>query len=317
MTAGATWRHTTVENETNKFAYMFEGENFGKNYDKGVSNLSAYVTTQRRFGKLTMTGTSLLNHNTQFDNEYVYSGSLEYRPDDKLTLFGSVERIYDTPTLDEMYYNNDSATLRNGDKGIHGIKGNPDLDPEEGFNWNGGLRYKFSENTNLSLSGFVSHINNPINWYYDKSDGSLTTKNFESQNKQGLQLAIDHRFSPKYSLNASYAYTHLDTDYGDGIDRFYTDEVAPHQFKAMAKYKDSRWTNSLLFTAGLGRDDNYFSGNYYVLDANVNYKFNKHWSSYVKLRNLLNESYETLGSREIGGVPAWGRTALFGFEYTY
>lgn len=309
VTAGATWRHTTVENEQN----VLDGENFGKNYDEGVSNLSAYVTTQRRFGKLTMIGTSLLNHNTKFDNEYVYSGSLEYRPDDKLTLFGSVQRIYDTPTLDEMYYNNDSATLGR----IHGIKGNPDLEPEEGFNWNGGLRYKVSENTDWSLSGFVSHINNPINWYYDRSDGRLTAKNFDSQNEQGLQLAFAHRFSPKYSMNASYAYTHLETDYGAGIDRFYTDEVAPHQFKAMAKYKDSRWTNSLLFTAGIGRDDNYFSGNYYVLDANVNYKFNKHWSSYVKLRNLLNESYETLGSREIGGVPAWGRTALFGFEYTY
>ena len=309
VTAGATWRHTTVENEQN----VLDGENFGKNYDEGVSNLSAYVTTQRRFGKLTMIGTSLLNHNTKFDNEYVYSGSLEYRPDDKLTLFGSVQRIYDTPTLDEMYYNNDSATLGR----IHSIKGNPNLEPEEGFNWNGGLRYKVSENTDWSLSGFVSHINNPINWYYDRSDGRLTAKNFDSQNKQGLQLAFAHRFSPKYSMNASYAYTHLETDYGAGIDRFYTDEVAPHQFKAMAKYKDSRWTNSLLFTAGIGRDDNYFSGNYYVLDANVNYKFNKHWSSYVKLRNLLNESYETLGSREIGGVPAWGRTALFGFEYTY
>ena len=64
------------------------------------------MTTRTRYGKLSIQSTSLFNHNTRFDNEYVYGNSLEYRPDDRLTLYGALQRIYSVPTLDELYYNN-------------------------------------------------------------------------------------------------------------------------------------------------------------------------------------------------------------------
>ena len=307
LTAGATWRHTSLDTEQN----LLDEYNFAKNYNEGVSNVSAFVTMKDQYGKLTLQSTSMLNHNTKFDNEYVFADSAEYRPDDKLTLYGSVQRIYSVPTLDELYYNNYN---RDSD-GAWKIKGNPDLDPEEGYKWNGGIRYKASEKTTLGANAFVSHINNPIVWYRD--NGVWTPKNLESQNKDGLQLTIDHQFSPKYSLSASYAWTRTDTTYGNGIDPAYTDEVAPHTFKTALTYKDSRWANSILFTAEWGRDKGWYTGNVYTLDANANYKFNDHWSAYLKLRNLLNESYEDVGSTTLGDCPAYGRTALMGFIYKF
>ena len=303
LTAGATWRHTSLDTEQN----LLDEYNFAKNYNAGVSNLSAFITMKERYGKLTLESTSLLNHNTRFDNEYVFADALEYRPDAKLTFYGSVQRIYSVPTLDELFYNNYN---RDSD-GTFKIRGNPGLQPEKGLKWNGGIRYKPNQRTTLGANAFISHINNPIVWYRDA--GIWTPKNMESQNKDGIQLTYEEQFSPKYSLSASYAWTRTDTTYGGDIDPQYTDEVAPHTFKTGLTYKDARWTNSLLFVSQWGRDRGWYTGNSHTLDANFNYRFNAHWSSYLKLRNLLDESYEDVGSRTLGDCPAYGRTALLGF----
>ena len=306
VSAGASWQHTSLDTEQN----LLDAHNFAKDYNKGISNLSAFVTTKTRYGKLSLQSTSLFNHNTRFDNEYVYGNSLEYRPDDRLTLYGSLQRIYSVPTLDELYYNN----ANRDSNGAWKIRGNEHLQPETGLKWNGGIRYRLNDHSTLDANAFVSHINNPIVWY--KEAGAWTPKNLESQNKSGLQLTWEDRFSPRYGLTASYAWTRTDTTCGGGIDPRYTDEVAPHAFKTALTYQDSRWTNSLLFQAAWGRDKGWYTGNAYTLDANFNYRFNSRWSAWLKLRNLLDESYEDVGSRALGDCPAYGRTALMGVTYT-
>ena len=306
VSAGASWQHTSLDTEQN----LLDAHNFAKDYNKGISNLSAFVTTKTRYGKLSLQSTSLFNHNTRFDNEYVYGNSLEYRPYDRLTLYGSLQRIYSVPTLDELYYNNAN---RDSD-GAWKIRGNEHLQPETGLKWNGGIRYRLNDLSTLDANAFVSHINNPIVWY--KEAGAWTPKNLESQNKSGLQLTWEDRFSPRYGLTASYAWTRTDTTCGGGIDPRYTDEGAPHAFKTALTYQDSRWTNSLLFQAAWGRDKGWYTGNAYTLDANFNYRFNSRWSAWLKLRNLLDESYEDVGSRALGDCPACGRTALVGVTYT-
>ncbi|MBO6038504.1 MAG: TonB-dependent receptor, partial [Acidaminococcaceae bacterium] len=132
----------------------------------------------------------------------------------------------------------------------------------------------------------------------------------------GINLSVTDVFSPKYNATFSYTYTNSNTDWGD-VPSSYTSLVARHQLKAALRYKDKRWSNNLLLTAGLGRNEGWYSGNYFVVDINLGYKFNKHWSSYLKVHNLFNESYEALGSRNIGEFPAYGRTALFGVLYSY
>ncbi|MBQ2220637.1 MAG: TonB-dependent receptor, partial [Acidaminococcaceae bacterium] len=123
-------------------------------------------------------------------------------------------------------------------------------------------------------------------------------------------------FSPKYNATLSYTYTNSKTDWGDK-DPSYTSLVARHQVQAALRYKDKHWSNNILLTSGFGRNSDWYSGNYFVVDLNLSYKFSKHWSSYLKVHNLFNNSYEMLGSRTIGDCPAYGRTALFGVVYSY
>ncbi|MBO5604856.1 MAG: TonB-dependent receptor [Acidaminococcaceae bacterium] len=319
ISAGVSWRHTSVDSETN---YNVAGNpdpgalvpgypgvdnpnrSFGKNYEKSNSNLTAFIKTARQIKKLTLTSTRGITHNSRFGSHYISSSNGEYRPTEKTTLYGNIQHFYAIPTLDELYYNNQR------------IQGNPNLDPERGWKASGGIRHQFSKKISGDISGFLSYTKNPILWNYNPGAEQWRPDNYEGLHQQGIQLTLTGAFSPKYNATLSYAYTNSSTDWGDK-DPSYTDLVARHQVKAALRYKDSRWSNNILLTSGFGRDSNWYSGNYFVVDVNLGYKFSKHWSSYLKIHNLFNDSYESLGSRTMGDCPAYGRTALFGVVYSY
>ena len=319
VSAGLTWRHTSADNETN---YNVAGNpaagapvpgfpgvdnpnrSFGKNYEKSMSSVSAFIKSARRFNKLILTGTSGISHTSRFGNHYISSGGAEYRFNRKTTLYGNAQNFYAVPTLDELYYNNQR------------IQGNPDLEPEKGWKVSGGIRHQFNKKVSADISGFLSYTKNPVLWYYNPGTQQWRPDNYEGMHQQGIQLSVTDAFSPKYNATFSYTYTNSKTDWGDK-DPSYTDLAARHQIKAALRYKDSRWSNNILLTSGFGRDKSWYSGNYFVIDVNLGYKFSRHWSSYLKVHNLFNNSYEALGSRTIGDYPAYGRTALFGVIYSY
>ena len=309
IVAGITWRRTSVDNDTN---YDVSGNppggelnrSFGKNYAKDMTNVTAFIRTTRQIKKLTLSGTRGITHNSGFSNHYISTSTGEYRPDKKTTFYGSIQHFYAVPTLDELYYNNQR------------IQGNPNLEPEKGWKASGGIRHQFNDKVFADVGGFLSYTKNPILWHYNTAIKRWRPDNYEGQHQQGLHLTVTDAFSPKYNATLSYTYTNSKTDWGDK-DPSYTSLVARHQVQAALRYKDKHWSNNILLTSGFGRNSDWYSGNYFVVDLNLSYKFSKHWSSYLKVHNLFNNSYEILGSRTIGDCPAYGRTALFGVVYSY
>ena len=309
LTAGLTWHRTSVDNDTN---YDVSGDppggepnrSYGKNYAKSRTNVTAFIRTARKIKKLTLSSTRGVTHNSGFSDHFISINSGEYRPDKKTTFYGSFQHFYAVPTLDELYYNNQR------------IQGNPNLEPEKGYKGSGGIRYQFNEKVFMDVGGFLSYTKNPILWHYDTITNKWSPDNYKGQHQQGLRLSVTDVFSPKYNATFSYTYTNSNTDWG-GKDPSYTEEVAKHQLQAALRYKDKRWSTNLLLTAGLGRNSEWYSGNYFIVDLNLSYKLGKHWSSYLKVHNLFNDSYEALGSRTLGDIPAYGRTALFGVIYSY
>ncbi len=301
VTAGLSYRKTSVDNISTNINDI---ANLGGNYNKSISNTSAFLQSTRRFDKLTLTGTSLLNHNSEFGSKYVTNGALDYTADDKTTFYASLQQIYDMPSLDELYFNNSH------------IKGNSDLRPETGRKGSLGIRYKLNDNTNLNFNAFIEDIDDPIGWQRDINTNVWKAKNFENQKKHGYQIDISKTFSDKYFASLAYARTITHTDYGNGNE---TDinSTAPNSYKASLNYHDDNWSNNLFFTSVSGRDNSYTEKNYFVIDANLNYKINSQWSTYLKLLNITNESYETIGSIFTDDCPAPGRTALMGIEYNF
>ncbi|MBQ8919007.1 MAG: TonB-dependent receptor, partial [Acidaminococcaceae bacterium] len=217
ISAGLTWRHTSADNETN---YNVAGNpaagapvpgfpgvdnpnrSFGKNYEKSMSTVSAFIKSARRFNKLILTGTSALAHASGFGTHYVSSGGAEYRPDKKTAFYGSLQNIYAFPTLDELYYNNKR------------IQGNPNLEAEKGWKISGGIRHQFNQKVSADISGFLSYTKNPILWYYNAGTQQWRPDNYQGLHQQGIQLSVTDAFSPKYNATFSYTYTNSNTDWG-------------------------------------------------------------------------------------------------------
>ena len=301
VTAGLTYRKTSVDNISTD---RNNQDNLGGNYNEDISNIAVFLQSTRRFDKLVLTGTSMLNHNSEFGSKYVTNGALNYIPEDNFLIYASVQQIYDTPSLDELYYDN------------HKIKGNRNLRPETGRKGSLGANYKLNDSTNLNFNAFIADIDDPIGW--QRENNIWYAKNFENQKKHGFQFDINKNFSDKYSASFGYARTITHTDFNDGNgNQTDVNSVAPNSYKLAVKYQDDNWHNNLLVTAVSGRDNSYANSDYFVIDTNLNYKIDEQWSTYLKLLNITNESYETLGAYFNEDCPAVGRTVLMGMEYTF
>ena len=118
------------------------------------------------------------------------------------------------------------------------------------------------------MGGFLSYTKNPILWHYNTATNRWRPDNYEGQHQQGLHLTVTDVFSPKYNATLSYTYTNSKTDWGDK-DPSYTSLVARHQVQAALRYKDKHWSNNILLTSGFGRNSDWYSGNYFVVDLNL------------------------------------------------
>lgn len=294
ISAGLTYRKDEVDNINNDYNNIFSG-----NYNKSMDNFSVYLQSTRRFDKLTLTGTSAYNNNSEFGGKYVSNGALDYKPDENTVIYASLSQIYATPFLDDLYFNN-----------AH-IQGNPNLRPETGYKGSLGVRYKLNPTSNINFNAFLENIDDPLGWRYENN--KFHAVNFENQKKRGFQLEYNKIFSPKYDMSLAYTRTITHTDFADGNgNQTDVNAIAPSSYKLRFSYHDDTWHNNILLNAISGRDTNY-----YILDANLNYKINDQWSTYLKLANITNVSYETIGSFLDGDCPAPGRTVLMGMEYTF
>ena len=245
------------------------------------------------------------NNNSEFGGKYVSNGALDYKADENTVIYASLSQIYATPFLDDLYFNN-----------AH-IQGNPNLRPETGYKGSLGVRYKLNPTSNINFNAFLENIDDPLGWRYENN--KFHAVNFENQKKRGFQLEYNKIFSPKYDMSLAYTRTITHTDFADGNgNQTDVNAIAPSSYKLRFSYHDDTWHNNILLNAVSGRDTNYYSdSNYYILDANLNYKINDQWSTYLKLANITNVSYETIGSFLDGDCPAPGRTVLMGMEYTF
>lgn len=310
ISAGLTYRKDEVDNINNDYNNIFSG-----NYNKSMDNFSVYLQSTRRFDKLTLTGTSAYNNNSEFGGKYVSNGALDYKPDENTVIYASLSQIYATPFLDDLYFNN--AHIQGNPNFNAHIQGNPNLRPETGYKGSLGVRYKLNPTSNINFNAFLENIDDPLGWRYENN--KFHAVNFENQKKRGFQLEYNKIFSPKYDMSLAYTRTITHTDFADGNgNQTDVNAIAPSSYKLRFSYHDDTWHNNILLNAVSGRDTNYYSdSNYYILDANLNYKINDQWSTYLKLANITNVSYETIGSFLDGDCPAPGRTVLMGMEYNF
>lgn len=120
-----------------------------------------------------------------------------YRPWN-LTLKASVARNYRYPSMDDLYYQ---------------PGGNPDLRPEQGFTYDGGVEFRIPlRRITLrgNISAFDSYITDWIQWLPNPK-GFWEASNIRKVHNYGVEtcLQAEWAFAPRWKLNATanYAYT--------------------------------------------------------------------------------------------------------------
>jgi outer membrane receptor protein involved in Fe transport len=167
----------------------------------------------------------------------------------------------------------------------------------------------------LSLGGFVNYYENPIS---TKIIGNniRSFANTESNQAHGFELEANYQINNNWLLRGTV--THF-TQLPDTAFR-----EADTLGSLLINYRQDHWNWNL--TAVYHDQREMLNGNikqsidsYWLFNTKLRYKFNKSWSSYAQIKNLLDKNYQTTsqGSGLIEGVPNRGREWVIGVEYRF
>lgn len=228
--------------------------------------------------------------------------NLGYKFNEDTNMYVSYSEFFISPSLYE-YFN--------------GIHGNPDLDPEEGENYEIGFNHKFDETFTMSTHLFKRKTDNKLIWDngYKNAD----------EDAKGFDIQFSKLVNNNLSLFTGYTYTKFnDEATGDN----YKGYIPRHAINFGLDYNNSKFNAVLNARASLERGksdkaiDNMFPDkNYVIVDLAANYQPEKNVKLFAKVNNLFDKYYaeHTLAYGNIHGdyyaMP--GRTILVGMEYSF
>lgn len=317
LTAGIEYYKTSVENE---FAYKGE---------KSINNKAIFTEHRWKFDDSWQLNTGLrYDEHNMYGSEFTPKIALNKKVNDFSNVYISWGKVFNAPTVDDLYNNNPEMGL-----------GNPNLKPEKGDVWTLGGNTKLGKKTNLSASIFYSDIEDAIDWipgdhFLYEYDGieyyAYEAENLHREKRRGLEVNINHEFNEYLSGYASYSYMQIKQDKGNGFERNTNEK--PNTYRAGLKYKNAGWTYNADLTAVSGQQVRvgggrygYTDRNYFVLDLGAQYKVNNNLKVFANVYNLTDTRYQELGgfyrdiyTSEVGACyPMPSRSFIIGAEYTF
>ena len=218
---------------------------------------------------------------------------------DDFKIYGNVGYTYRIPTYTDLFYR-DPVTA-----------GNPDLEPEEAFAQELGVKYitsKFS----ASIAVFNRDAENLIDYIRPNvTDGVFTATNITEVNTKGIEFDVSYNFKIKdYNQTLAFGYSHLDDnilDQNPELSRYslntlrhqYITRLSTQLFKNMRQnivYKYAERTTGQTYN---------------VWDASLVYKI-KQVELTITASNIFNAEYI-----ESGFVPMPPSNVLFGLRYSF
>ena len=285
LTTGIEYYKTSVEN-----AFAYKGE-------KSINNKAVFAEHRWKFDDSWQLNTGLrYDKHNMYGSEFTPKAALNKKVDDNSNVYLSWGKVFNAPTVDDLYNNNPDMGL-----------GNPDLKPEKGDVWTLGGNTKLGDKTNLSASVFYSDIDDAIEWMqsdipHPKYQGSFLYKaqNVSKEKRRGMEFALNHNFDEHLSGYLSYSYMQIKQEKASGFVR--NSNEKPNTYRAGLKYKNAGWTYNADLTAVSGQQvrvgygyEGYTDSNYFVLDLGAQYKVNDNLKVFANIYNLTDTRYQELG----------------------
>ncbi|WP_166383583.1 TonB-dependent receptor [Polaribacter sp. 11A2H] len=223
-----------------------------------------------------------------------------YQVSENLKAYGNLGVTYRIPTYTDLFYN-DPRTI-----------GNENLDPEEAFAQEIGLKYNSGKFT-ASMAVFNRDADNLIDFIRPDTDATskYTATNIAKVNTQGFELNADYRFMlNEFNQTLSFGYNFLEDDILDQNKELsrYSLNTLKHQFITRFTSKFFKNVRQNIIYKHAQRT---IGTSYNVWDASIIVDFNK-FSFTATANNIFDADYI-----ESGFVPMPSSNVLFGLRYSY
>jgi vitamin B12 transporter len=222
-----------------------------------------------------------------------------YQLSDNLKAYGNLGITYRVPTYTDLYYNDSSTS------------GNPNLNPEEAFAQEIGLKYN-SDRFTTSVAIFNRKATNLIDFVRpDATATKFVATNFAEVNTKGFELNADYRFKiNEFNQTLSFGYNFLEDDILDqnkDLSR-YSLNTLRHQF--ITRFTSKLFKNirqNIIYKHA----ERTVGTSYNVWDASVIVVVHK-FSFTLTANNIFDADYI-----ESGFVPMPPSNILFGLRYSF
>ncbi|MGJ8759493.1 MAG: TonB-dependent receptor [Polaribacter sp.] len=272
--------------------------NLGKR-DRTMANLFLEHRFKLANDKLDITPGVAVTYFSDFKFHAFPGVDIGYQFSENLKAYGNLGVTYRIPTYTDLYYN-DPGTI-----------GNENLEPEEAFAQEIGLKYNTGKFTS-SVAIFNRDATNLIDFIRpNTTEPKYTATNIAEVNTQGFEVNADYRFNIKeYKQTLSIGYTFLEDDIleqNKDLSRYSLNTLKHHFTTRFSSRLFKNVSQNIIYKHA----ERTVGTSYNVWDASVIVDFNK-FSFTVTANNIFDAEYI-----ESGFVPMPPSNVLFGLRYSY
>ncbi|NNF84941.1 MAG: TonB-dependent receptor [Winogradskyella sp.] len=250
-------------------------------------------------GKLDITPGAAFTYFSDFKFHAFPGLDIGYELSNDLRLYGNLGYTYRIPTYTDLFYN-DPVT-----------SGNADLEPEEAFSQEIGIKY-ITPRLSASVAFFNRDSDNLIDYIRpNATDDVFTATNIREVNTKGVEIDASYNFKiNNYLQSVSIGYSHLDDnilEQNEDLSR-YSLNTLKNQFIGRLNTKFTKnLSQNIVYKHGERTTGSIFN----VLDASIIYNLQQTQFT-ITASNIFDADYI-----ETGFVPMPPSNILFGFRYNF
>lgn len=269
-------------------------------YNKSKTRNNANFSVNQFYSNNNFTVSAGLSvfYNNDFGLHFSPGIDLGFFISQNLKIYASANHAIRLPTFTDLYYQGPSNTS------------NPDLNPETSISTEAGLKW-FSNNFNVSVSGFYRFGNNIIDWIKYSPEEKWQSANLENLNTYGISFSANRQFQRGLLNFAGVKYSWVNSEkQNSDIISLYALDYLRHNFNMYLNHNvidnlSASWTFSVQKRNGsyidfeTGDETDYQT----VLLMNLKLIYTiKNLEFSVTASNLLNKHYYDIGNVQQPGI---------------
>ena len=250
-------------------------------------------------GKLDITPGAALTYFSDFDFQAFPGLDIGFEISPDIRVYGNLGYTYRIPTYTDLYYN-DPVT-----------SGNENLEPEEAFSQEIGIKYITSQ-LSATLAVFNRDSDNLIDYIRTSTlDDVFTATNIAEVNTKGLEFDVSYNFKINYYLQTlALGYSHLDDnilDQNEELSRYSLNTLKNQFIGRLSTRFFKNLSQNIIYKYGERTTGSSFN----VLDASLVLSL-KQMQFTITANNIFDADYI-----ETGFVPMPPSNILLGFRYNF